>query len=61
MALILRRSTSLAVLLAVLLVAIAVGIALGSVTLPLRVVLAALAHPHASGDVAAIVWALRSE
>ena len=27
--------------------------------LPLRGVLGALAHPHASGDVAAIVWSLR--
>jgi iron complex transport system permease protein len=47
------------VLVAFLLVAMAVGVAVGAVTLPLRSVIAALAHPHASGDVAAIVWALR--
>jgi iron complex transport system permease protein len=55
----LRRGSSLVALVALLLVAVAIGIAVGAVTLPLRVVLGALAHPHASGDVAAIVWSLR--
>jgi iron complex transport system permease protein len=59
MALTLRRGISLVVLLAFLLVAIAVGIAVGSVNLPVSSVLNALAHPHATGDVGAIVWALR--
>jgi iron complex transport system permease protein len=59
MALTLRRGASLAVLVAVLCAAIATGIAVGAVNLPLRNVLGALAHPHAGGDVTAIVWALR--
>jgi iron complex transport system permease protein len=59
MALTLRRSASLAVLIAILAVAVAAGVALGAVTLPLPAVLAALAHPHAAGDAVTIVWALR--
>jgi iron complex transport system permease protein len=59
MALTLRRSISLAALIAFLLAAIAAGVAIGSVNLPLSSVLGALAHPHATGDVAAIVWTLR--
>jgi iron complex transport system permease protein len=59
MALTFRRSASLAALVVLLLIAVAVGIAVGSVTLPLRAVLSGLAHPNATGDVAAIVWALR--
>jgi iron complex transport system permease protein len=59
MALTLRRSVSFAALLALLLVAVAVGVTVGSVDLPLRSVLDAFAHPHATGDVATIVWALR--
>jgi iron complex transport system permease protein len=59
MVLTLRRSISLAALIAFLLVAVAAGVAIGSVNLPLSSVIGALAHPHAGGDVAAIVWALR--
>ena len=42
-----------------MLIAAGVGIAVGSVTLPLRDVIAGLAHPNATGDIAAIVWSLR--
>jgi iron complex transport system permease protein len=59
MALSLRRGLSLIVLTALMVVAAAVGIAAGAVTLPLPVILAGLLHPHATGDVAAIIWALR--
>jgi iron complex transport system permease protein len=50
---------SLAALLILWLVAVGIGIAVGSVNVPPAAVLNALMHPHASGDVAAIVWALR--
>lgn len=59
MALTLRRGSSLVALFAALLVVVALGIAVGSVNLPLGSVLTALIHPHATGDVTAIVWALR--
>jgi iron complex transport system permease protein len=54
-----RRGVGIAMLLAVLVAAIAIGIAAGAVTLPLSAVVAGVLHPHATGDVAAIVWALR--
>lgn len=59
MTLTLRRGLSLAVLLALLIVAVMVGIAAGAVGLAPSAVWTALTHPHATGDVAAIVWALR--
>lgn len=59
MALTLRRGLSLAVLLLLLILAVVVGIAAGAVGLAPSAVWAGLTHPHATGDVAAIVWALR--
>jgi iron complex transport system permease protein len=59
MALTVRRALSLVVLSALLVLAAAVGIAAGAVTLPLPAIVVTLLHPHATGDVAAIVWALR--
>lgn len=59
MSLVLRRQASLLALFVLLLAAAAAGIAVGAVTLPLGDVFAALAHPHAAGDAAAIVWTLR--
>lgn len=59
MALTFRRGLGIGILLAVLLASVAVGIAAGAVTIPLPAILAGLVHPHATGDVAAIIWALR--
>ncbi|MBV8644970.1 MAG: iron ABC transporter permease [Candidatus Eremiobacteraeota bacterium] len=59
MALSLRRSTGIVVLLALLVVAMAIGVGAGAVTLSPHDVVAALLHPSAHGDAGAIVWALR--
>jgi iron complex transport system permease protein len=59
LALTMRRGASFVVLLVILAVVAAIAVCVGAVTLPLPAVFGALAHPHASDDVTAIVWALR--
>ncbi|HTJ26348.1 MAG TPA: iron ABC transporter permease [Candidatus Limnocylindria bacterium] len=59
MALTRTRALAVGILALALFAALAASVAIGSVTLPLRAVFAALAHPHGGGDATAIVWALR--
>jgi len=54
-----RRGAGIAVLVCALAIAVVAGVAVGAVTLPISAVATAVLHPHATGDVAAIVWALR--
>jgi iron complex transport system permease protein len=54
-----RRGASVVALLLVLAGALVLGVAAGAVALAPRAVLVALVHPQATGDVTAIVWALR--